>query len=145
MVNSGLINKGQVDNFVKCLKLVPVYRIFCKNKPQAVKVKLLFIYKKKFRLKSLNKSFLYEQFCKNTRARFPHILFIIFQSIFMFRIDSVSSSLLEKLTQKTNHQLVQQSMISTHKYRKFNFESQDFQKLIDSTQKTKAEKKLIMM
>ena len=31
--NSGYINKGQVDNFVKCLELVPVYRIIYKNKP----------------------------------------------------------------------------------------------------------------
>ena len=32
MVNSGWINKGQFDNFVKCLKLVLVHKIFYKNK-----------------------------------------------------------------------------------------------------------------
>ena len=32
-VNRGQINKDQVDVFVKCLKLVLVYRIFYKNKP----------------------------------------------------------------------------------------------------------------
>ena len=39
MVNSGKINKAQVDNFVKCLKLVLVYRLFCKNKLQAARNK----------------------------------------------------------------------------------------------------------
>ena len=39
MVNSGWINKGQVDNFVKYLKLVLVYRIFYKNKPYAARNK----------------------------------------------------------------------------------------------------------
>ena len=31
----GQINKGQVDNFVKCLELVLVYIFFCKNQAQA--------------------------------------------------------------------------------------------------------------
>ena len=33
MVNSGYIDKYQVDNFVKRLKLVLVYRMFYKKKP----------------------------------------------------------------------------------------------------------------
>ena len=39
MVNCGYINKGQVDVFVKCLKLILVYRILYKNKPQAARNK----------------------------------------------------------------------------------------------------------
>ena len=33
------MNKGQVDIFVKCLKLVLVYRIFYMNKPWAARNK----------------------------------------------------------------------------------------------------------
>ena len=39
MVNSGKINKAQIDNFVKCLKLILVYRLFCKNKLQVARNK----------------------------------------------------------------------------------------------------------
>ena len=39
MVNCGQINKGQVDIFAKCLKLVLIYRTFYKNKPQAARNK----------------------------------------------------------------------------------------------------------
>ena len=39
MINNGQINKGQVNNFVKCLKLVVVYRSFHKNKIWAAKAK----------------------------------------------------------------------------------------------------------
>ena len=33
VINSGKINKDQVDNFVRCLKMVLVYKMFYKNKP----------------------------------------------------------------------------------------------------------------
>ena len=139
MVNSRQINKGQVDTYVKCLKLVLVYIVFYKSDPQAarnkvfriyvdskvmtLKVELRFSYKKTFRLKSLNTHF----FSKNnfTRTQVPaflmYFLYYFYPGIFMFGMYSVGSSLLEKLIQKTNHQLVSQPMFSRHKYRKLKF------------------------
>ena len=56
---------------------------------KALKMELLFIYKEKFRLESLNTpSFFYEQFYKNTGAHFPHILFI-FISTWYFHVWSL--------------------------------------------------------
>ena len=41
MVNRGLINKGQVDVFVKCLKLVLVYVIFTRTNHRLQETKIL--------------------------------------------------------------------------------------------------------
>ena len=74
MANRGQINQGQVGVFVKCLTLVPVYRLFYKNKPLAARNKgfgtyvdskpknlesriTIQLYKKPSRLKSLNKCY----------------------------------------------------------------------------------------
>ena len=103
----------QVDDFVKCLKLVLVYRIFTRpnyrlqetkvlevidssfsTNLKTLKVELLFHYKKSLGLQVSIQVFC-KQFYKSTRARLPHILFLIIFSpgIFIFGIDSVNSYL----------------------------------------------------
>ena len=41
MVNRGLINQGQVDVFVKCRKLVQLYRIFIRTNHKLQETKAL--------------------------------------------------------------------------------------------------------
>ena len=74
-----------------------------------MKVELLFNYKKKFRFKSLNKWFLRTNL-KEPKSPFPKyfIYHYFYHGIFMFGIDSVSSSLLETLMFSLDDQKVVQ-------------------------------------
>ena len=95
MVNSGYIYKDQVDNFVKCLKLVLVYRMFyketigCKGFRTCVDSKTVTltpwkrnyysIIMKGFWLKSLNTRFFKNNFAKTQEP----IFFIYYLSSFL--------------------------------------------------------------
>ena len=70
---------GQIDVFVKYLRVVLVYRIFYKNKPQAARYKRFRTY-------------------VNSKALALSLNHYFYPSIFKFRIDSVSCSLLKRLT-----------------------------------------------